>query len=89
VAIRLALHAGAWDEARRHADALAKYLGEEQPARASLVIEGARLLAEAAANPDAFAARERLSALREVAAGAGLMPLARWLGGAGLTFTPV
>ena len=88
-AITIALQTGAWDEARRHAAALESYLGEERTARASLVIEGARLLAEAGENPQAREPRERLAELRAVAERAGLVLLARWFLGPPATFTPV
>ena len=87
VGIRLALRAGAWDEARRHAAALEQHLGDERTARGALVIEGARLLADGA-RTQRGAASERLGRLRAQAERAGLRPLARWLAGEPSTFTP-
>ena len=89
VGITLALQGRAWDEARRHAAALERHLGEERTARGSLVIEGARLLADLGENPQAREARERLGRLHAEAESAGLVLLARWLAGSGATFTLV
>ena len=83
VAITLALRWRAWDEVRRHAAALERHLEEERTARAVLVVEGARLLAELGENPPATRARDRLTHLRAGAAASGLGQLARWLHGPG------
>jgi DNA-binding SARP family transcriptional activator len=77
--IDLARRHGDWAEARRHADALERHLGGEPSLYAALVIEGARVTAALASNPNDTAARRRLGELRARAETAGLAWTARGL----------
>jgi DNA-binding SARP family transcriptional activator len=64
-ATEVSLETGAWDEARRHADALAAYTSEETIPWTQLVIERARLLADLGAGAGKPATRKSLEALVE------------------------
>jgi ATP/maltotriose-dependent transcriptional regulator MalT len=85
--IALARRRGDWAEARRHAAALERFLGEEPCPHEVLAVEATRLLAALGADPGDVAAAEGLRQVRARAESAGLVLITRWLDDP--TFTPV